>query len=105
MAVKKGPANHLHRYKKVNLSRDGQPYIIYKCVKPTCSHYVPISLAEGKLCECNKCGEPMLITKHTLHGSSNRPLQKPHCSNCVVRKKEKQEDVAAIAEFLAGNKT
>lgn len=100
MAKKQGSANHLHRYKKVNLSRDGQPYIVYKCTKPTCTHYVPIELAEGKLCECNKCGEPMLITKATLHGSSNRPLAKPHCSNCVTRKKEKEQDVAAIAEFL-----
>lgn len=94
--------NHIHRYKKVNLSRDKEPYEVYKCIKPACTHYVPLDLAEGKLCECNRCGEPMLITKNTLHGSSNRAMTKPHCNSCVKRKEDK--DVAAIAEFLTGNK-
>jgi hypothetical protein len=98
-------ANHLHKYKKVDLARDGEPYLVYKCMKPACSHYVPLHLAEGKLCECNRCGEPMIITKATLHGSSNKPMAKPHCPNCIERKKEKLEDVAAISEFLAGTKT
>lgn len=98
------PPNHLHKYKKVNLSRgETEPYLVYKCVKPTCSHYLPLNVAEGKLCECNRCGEPMLITKATLHGSSNRPMTKPHCNSCIERKGDK--DVAAIAEFLTGAKT
>jgi hypothetical protein len=97
-------AKHLHRYKKVDLSRNGdKPYLVYKCIKPACSHYVPINLAEGKLCECNKCGEPMLITKATLIHSSNKPMAKPHCADCIVRKNAK--DVAAIAEFIGGTKT
>ena len=97
-------ANHLHRYKKVNLSRDkSKPYLVYQCVKPACSHYVPMNLAEGKLCECNRCGEPMIITKAVLIHSSNKPMAKPHCSNCIKRKNEK--DVAAIAAFIAGTKT
>jgi hypothetical protein len=97
-------ANHLHRYKKVNLSRDkDKPYFVYKCTKPACSHYVPLELAEGKLCECNRCGEPMVINKQVLTGSSNRPMTKPHCSGCIERKNK--SDVAAISEFLAGNKT
>lgn|SRR5215471_5492417 len=97
-------ANHLHRYKKVNLSRKkDEPYLVYKCVKPACSHYVPINLAEGKLCECNRCAEPMIITKATLTHSNNKPMAKPHCPNCIKRKNA--DDVAALAEFLSGNKT
>lgn len=97
------PANHLHRYKKANLSNDSdKEYLVYKCIKPACTHYVPLILAEGKLCECNRCGEPMLISKATLHGSSNKPMSKPHCPNCIKRKENK--DVAAIAEFLTGTK-
>jgi len=97
------PANHLHRYKKVNLSENGnKPYLVYKCLKPACSHYVPIKLAEGKLCECNRCGELMIITKSVLTHSNNKPMARPHCSDCIKRKKDK--DVAAIAEFIAGNK-
>lgn len=104
MATKK-PANHVHKYKKVNLARDGDEYLVYKCTKPTCSHYVPLALAEGKMCECNRCGEPMLISKTVLTGSSGRPMTLPHCSECVKRKKGTTDDVAAIAEFLAGNKS
>lgn len=96
-------ANHLHRLKKVNLSSDkANPYLVYKCVKPACSHYIPINLAEGKLAECNRCGEPMIITKAVLTHSGGKPMAKPHCPNCIKRKNEK--DVAAIAAFLAGSK-
>lgn len=99
-------ANHIHRYKKVNLSRKkDQPYLVYKCMNPACSHYIPLHLAEGKLCECNRCGEPMIINKQVLTGSSNMPMTNPHCSNCIERRKGTTDDVAAISEFLAGNKT
>lgn len=103
MASNKAP-NHFHKYKKVNLSRNPEkkPYFVYKCVKPLCNHYIRLDLAEGKMCECNRCGEPMVITKATLHGSSNTPMTKPHCNNCIERKEN--QDVAAIADFLAGNK-
>jgi hypothetical protein len=95
--------NHIHRYKKVNLSREkDKEYLVYKCVKPLCSHYVPIALVEGQMCECNKCSEPMLITKKVLTHSSNKPMARPHCPNCIVRKNAKQ--VAALADFIAGNK-
>ena len=98
--------NHIHRYRKVNLARKGNdPYVVYKCVKPTCSHYVPIELAEGKLCECDRCGEPMVINKQVLVGSAGKPMTKPHCSNCVQRKKDKAENVESIREFLAGTKS
>ncbi len=99
--MSKKVANHLHRYKKVNLRKEGE-YIVYKCQKPACSHYVPVHLAEGKLCECNRCFEPMIITKLQLTGSSGKAMAKPHCSNCVERKKSK--DVESIAAFLAGTK-
>jgi hypothetical protein len=95
------PANHLHKYKKVNLSETGE-YLVYKCMKPACSHYVPIKLSEGKLCECNRCGEPMIITKSVLTHSNNKPMARPHCTGCIKRKNEK--DVAALAEFISGTK-
>lgn len=94
-------ANHLHRYKKVNLGENGKEFLVYKCMKPACSHYVPMTLAEGKLCECNRCNEPMIITKATLRHSSNKPMSKPHCVNCIQRRKS--ADVEAVAEFLSKN--
>jgi|GEM_PF-3609558 len=94
---------HIHRYKKVDLSRDkDKPYPVYKCVKPVCSHYMPMDLAEGKLCECNKCGEPMVISKITLRGNGGKPMTRPHCLQCIKRKKV--ENVDAINEFLEGTK-
>ena len=91
--------NHLHRYKKVNIGRNGKEYLIYRCMKPACNHYLPIAMTEGKLCECNRCEEPMIITKQVLFGSEGKPMAKPHCPACTKRKVSKK-DVDAIAEFL-----
>lgn len=93
-------ANHVHRYRKVNLSRKkSEPYLVYRCTKPACSHYLPLDLAEGKMCECNRCGEPMVITKETLNRSNGGAMAKPHCGNCIKRKSA--ETVDALAEFLS----
>jgi len=95
-------ANHIHRYKKVNLGANGKQFYVYRCTKPACSHYIRIELSEGKLCECNKCGEPMIINRAILSHSGGKPMTLPHCLNCVKRKKA--EDVDAIQEFLDGVK-
>ncbi len=97
-------ANHLHKYKKINLGADGKDYFVYRCMRPACSHYVPVALSEGKLCECSRCGEPMVINKITLNSSGGRAMARPHCSNCIQRKEEKTDNVAAIAEYLTGTK-
>lgn len=88
--------NHLHKYKKVNIGRNGNDFLVFKCQRPACQHYIRVDLAEGKLCECNRCAEPMILTKAAM------VLTKPHCTNCVKRKKP--ADVEAITEFLAGTK-
>lgn len=90
-------ANHIHRYRRVNLSRvKGQEYYVLRCTKPACSHYVAVNMAEGKLCECNRCGNAMILNRETVR------LAKPHCVDCIKRKKS--ADVAAITDFLAENK-
>jgi hypothetical protein len=97
-------ANHLHRYKKVNIAGFGrEPYWVYKCTKPACSHYLRMDLAEGKLCECNICKEPMIINRLAMTHSGGKPMTKPHCSNCIKRKKA--TDVEAITKFLDESKT
>jgi hypothetical protein len=94
-------ANHLHRYRKVNLGRRPRvKYLVYKCIKPACSHYVPMHLAEGQLCECNRCGQPMIIGKIQLTGSSQEPMARPHCVDCIKRRKTDETTVAAITDFL-----
>ena len=95
-------ATHLHRYKKVNIGANGKKYYVYKCMKPTCFHYIPLTLAEGKMCECSICGEPMIINRVVMSQSSGNPMTNPHCSNCIKRRKVK--DVETIKEFLDGSK-
>lgn len=95
---KKGNPEHLHKYKKFDIGTNGKKFLVYKCMKPICSHYVPISLSEGKLCECNRCGQPFIITRATLHHSGGKPMAVPHCVDCTKRKKN--ESVESITEFL-----
>lgn len=97
-------SNHIHRYKKENIAARGkEEFLVYKCTKPLCSHYIPIKLAEGKLCECNRCGETMIITRSVLVHSGGKPMSRPHCINCIKRRKS--HEVEAISEFLDGVKT
>jgi hypothetical protein len=95
-------ANHTHRYKKKNIGQNGKRYLVYFCTKPLCSHYVPVTLAEGKMCECYICDSPFIITKAIVSGSSGEPMTRPHCLDCT--KKRKAKDVEAIAAFLEGTK-
>lgn len=89
----------LHRYKKFDIGAFGKPpYFVYKCIKPGCSHYIPIALAEGRLCECNRCGELMVIGKQVMSQSSGSPMTLPHCADCT--KKRKVVNVDTITEFL-----
>lgn len=100
MSISKGVANHLHRYKRINIGTKSKPYWVYRCMKPACSHYIPVHLSEGVLCECNRCEEPLIIGKVQLNGSSGRAMTKPHCKVCIKKKAKDTQDVAAIANFL-----
>lgn len=83
---------HLHRYKRTII---GRSYRVYKCVKPDCTHYIPLHMAENKACECNRCFNPMILTKEAMR------LAKPHCTDCIKRKKVQELDT--ISEFLERN--
>lgn len=74
--------DHIHKYKKDILGKD---YVIYKCVLPSCSHYLSERLIKGKFSICWRCGEPFIIK--LLHA-------KPHCDDCVnkVAKPQVNED-------------
>jgi len=90
----------LHRYKKRDIGRNGKEYVVYFCLKAGCSHYIPVNMAEGRECECFHCHSRMTIDKTVLSRSSGKPMTRPHCPNCIRRKKAK--DVDKIAEFLEG---
>lgn len=91
--------DHIHRYKKVNLSgTPGKKYLVYKCLEPTCMHYLPLHLALGKACICSRCNDVMIISKETLTGSNSGAQLFPHCANCIKRKKS--PDVDTLSEYL-----
>lgn len=95
MGMRRKAENHIHRYKRANLGRNGKEFLVFKCIKPICSHYIEVSLAEGKLCECNRCGEPMIMNKAAMQ------LAKPHCTNCIKRKPTSEATIESIQEFLS----
>lgn len=85
----KKPSNHIHLYKKVDLVPKWkvinnpdkfQPFVVFACQKPACTHWIRHNLAIGKLCECNRCHNPMVLDKETVK------LTKPHCQDCIIRK-------------------
>jgi hypothetical protein len=96
MTAKIKVPNHLHRYKRVNIARNpSSEYLVLKCMKPLCSHYVSLTLALGNLCECNRCGEPFVLDKVSVKQAL------PHCVDCTKhRKPENVENAQIIAEFL-----
>lgn len=86
---------HLHNYKRINIASFGkEPYLVFKCLKPLCSHYIRIDLAEGKMCECSICHEMMIINKESINHA------KPHCSGCIKRKKVKDVNINELTDFL-----
>jgi len=72
--------SHLHKYERRTLGNNG--YKIYHCSLPGCSHYINVKLALGKLCVCNRCSEPMIMTRNAI------TLAKPHHDECIRRKSD-----------------
>ena len=99
-----GAANHLHRYQKVDIGRNGNEYLVYRCTKPLCTHYIRLDMAKGTMCECNRCGKPMIITSWVLVSSSGGPQAKPHCDECKKTRKSKEINAEALANFLKAEK-
>lgn len=82
--------SHLHKYKRKDL---GKGYMVYMCTEPSCTHYIRVDLAEGKLCKCNRCGEPMIMSKKAMQ------LAKPHCDDCTKPRVDRA-DINALNEIL-----
>jgi len=85
---------HIHMYKRENLTRNPEkkPYMVFRCIKPTCNHHIPLDRALGKIAECCRCNEPFIIDKETIK------LAKPHCQNCFKRTEKPTIDL--LADFV-----
>lgn len=86
---------HTHKYQRETLGKD---YIIYKCVLPGCTHYLPLPLIVGKVSICWNCGMEFIIRK-----GKNGINKKPKCENCVNHKSKNEEN--AILNLLKENLT
>lgn len=93
-------ANHLHKYKKLNIGKK-KDYFVYKCLIPGCNRYIAISQSLNELCECNRCGNPMIIDKRVLAHSGGKPMLYPCCINCIKRKEKHANEIDALTEFLS----
>lgn len=103
--MSKNKNEHLHRYKKVNIGRNGNVFFVYVCTKAHCTHYIALHLAEGKQCECNRCYQPMIMDRNVLKAGGKDPMVKPHCPKCTRKRKTENVNASdAIAAFLSGNK-
>lgn len=93
---KKKKADHIHKYKKVDIGAYGKPpYLVYKCIKPGCTHYVPVSQSLNLIAECNRCHDAFVMSKAT------QLLALPHCMKCTKHKKGKEDNVESVAEYLS----
>ena len=77
-------AKHYHKYKYVNLTRNPkkEPYHVYKCVLPNCSHYIRMELIDGKEAMCYKCDDIFTIREARIK-KGKQIYVKLHCENCV----------------------
>ena len=73
---------HKYRLKDLARKRGTHPYLVYICIKQQCSHNIRVDLVDGKLAECNRCGQPFIMRLAKLkHG--DRIIVRPHCDNCT----------------------
>lgn len=61
-----------HFYRRVKMGKN-KDYIVYKCIKPGCPHYVPRELAVGRPSLCWSCNKEFIMT------SKNLQQAKPTC--------------------------
>ena len=83
---------HIHKLKRKNIAIKPKKYIVYACILPGCNYYAAPNLLEGKIVLCNRCDEPMVMTKLAM------TLAMPHCLDCT--KSNKQVTLGVIEEFL-----
>lgn len=68
---------HTHQYQRVELGKKG--FIVYKCRKPGCTHYIQEGLAVDRMTECCDCHEVFTITQDHI----NKKRIRLRCRNCI----------------------
>jgi hypothetical protein len=81
---------HIHKYVRDKFPNGRR---IYKCVLPSCHHYLLEQFIEGKESICWRCDEIFVITK-TL-----ADLKRPHCKKCT--KGKNKETTESVTDFVS----
>jgi len=90
-----------HKYQRIlwkSRKVEGEPYYIFKCMLPGCTHFVPRELVIGNECECWRCGKTFIMTLPATY------LKKPHCMSCTKGRPEdvSVDDVTANLDKILG---
>lgn len=80
--------NHTHTYRRVEWGKN--KYVIYRCMEPTCTHYLPSHAILSKPTKCYACGAVFLITQDMI----SRKTMKLRCEECKksLYNREEKED-------------
>lgn len=102
--------NHVHKYQRKDIgkgaTRTKKVYVVYRCMLPGCSHYVPENQIEGRESVCWGCSKVLIVK--AKHGWIR---EKPLCNTCrelrpngpqnaPARRKETQVEAKVKEDFL-----
>lgn len=85
----------IHKYERRNYGIK-KNYIVWACVNPHCTHYVPYEQGFGRACECFKCG-----TETTIRKARHVP-KRPICLPCHTGSKEASPVLEELMKVLDG---
>lgn len=85
---------HTHKYERTEVGKNG--WIIYRCVLPGCTHYLPSAqLIVGKNSLCwGVCEGTTVYTQEDY----NQKLKRPMCSGCRAIRQAQREALAYVPE-------
>jgi hypothetical protein len=90
--------NHIHKYERVEVGKKG--WVVYKCVLPGCSHYLPVAnLMIGKESLCHGICEGTTIYTQDDY---NQKLKRPMCESCRELRKMQKMSVENVPELTTG---
>ena len=81
---------HTHQYMRVKIKES----VVYRCMIPGCTHYIPKALLINRIANCPYCGNDFLITRELAR------RERLHCSSCTVSKKPKPAEVVGFLDSI-----
>ena len=85
---------HTHKYERVEVGKNG--WVVYRCVLPNCSHYLPrMELVVGKQSICwGVCDGTTIYSQDDY----NQKLKRPMCSGCRAIRQMQKDQLRSVNE-------